>query len=71
MANAQGGSGHAVGERSTGEGAIGPSPTGDATSIFGLRSSIRASHDPSGAPLRAARLATATAPMISNLRMSR
>jgi hypothetical protein len=42
-----------------------------ATSIFGLRASIRASYEPSGAPLRAARRTAATAPMISNLRMSR
>lgn len=42
-----------------------------ATSIFGLRASIRASQEPSGAPLRAAHRTTATAPMISNRRMSR
>lgn len=42
-----------------------------ATGVFGLRSSIRASHAPSGALLRAAHRTNATAPMISNLRMSR
>lgn len=41
-----------------------------ATSIFGLRASIRASHDPSGAPLRAAHRTTAMTPVISNHRIS-
>jgi hypothetical protein len=45
--------------------------SGAATGIFGLRASIRASYEPSEAPLRAARRTAATAPMISNPRMSR
>ena len=41
------------------------------TSIFGLRASIRESHEPSGAPLCAAHRTTATAPTISGRRKSR
>ena len=41
------------------------------TSIFGLRASICASHDPSGAPRRLACRTTALAPMISRRRIVR
>jgi len=41
------------------------------TSIFGLRASICASHDPSGAPRRLAWRTTALAPMISRLQIVR
>jgi len=42
-----------------------------ATTGTGLRSSIRANHDPFGAPRREAQRITAVAPMTSNRRMSR
>src|SRR3954451_22414853 len=42
-----------------------------ATSIFGLRASMRCSQLPSGAPLRKAARTTAIAPMISRRRISR
>src|SRR4051794_6433432 len=42
-----------------------------ATSIFGLRASMRWSQLPSGAPLRTAERTTAIAPMISRRRISR
>ena len=42
-----------------------------ATSIRGLRASIRASHEPAGAPRRTALRTTAMAPMINSRLMSR
>ena len=41
------------------------------TSMRGLRAIIRASHDPSAGPLRAAQVTTADAPMVKSRRISR